>query len=338
MTGRPAFPLLTSGHPSFVGGVERRNARRRVVRNAPQSRGKDMTTGHAFPIPRPLALAVALVAALAATVLATGPTRAAVWSLTADLTAEAEVPNPGPPGATGSALIVIDDETNEVCFELAIDGLPQGDTVLMAHIHTGAAGVAGGVVVPLFTEPPTAEMTGCVQGVDPATIAAITADPAGHYVNIHSEQYPEGAVRGQLVVASTGGECNITVEPSTIADGGQFTVTGDFGAGAEIHVVPGESGSVPEDAEPILTISDDRTSFSVTITMLPGSVGSWTVWAFIFGTECGDSAPLTVTAALPNTAAPITPLPLAPLAQLAGALLLVGAAWSVGRRRRTPTR
>ena len=137
-----------------------------------------MTTGHVLPTPRPLALAVALVAAFAAVMLTTGVTRAAVWSLTADLTAAAEVPTPGPEGATGSALIVIDDETNEVCFELTIDGLEEGDAVIMAHIHTGAAGVAGGVVVPLFTEPPTAEMTGCVPGVDPATIAAITSDPA----------------------------------------------------------------------------------------------------------------------------------------------------------------
>jgi hypothetical protein len=294
-----------------------------------------MTTGHAIPIPRPLALAVALVAALAAVMLTTGVTRAAVWSLTADLTAAAEVPTPGPEGATGSALIVIDDETNEVCFELAIDGLGEGDAVIMAHIHTGAEGVAGGVVVPLFTEPPTAEMTGCVQDVDPATIAAITADPAAYYVNIHTEMYPDGAVRGQLVVASTGGACNITVEPSTIADGGSFTVSGDFGAGAEIHVVPGQDGSFPEDSEPIVTIGDDRSSFSVTITMLAGSVGDWTVWAFIFGTECGDSAPLTVTAAaLPDTAAPSASLPMIPTL---GALLLLLGVLSFRRLRGAPT-
>ena len=289
-----------------------------------------MTAGHITPIPRRLALTFAVIAALAAAILTTGVARGAVWSLTADLTAEAEVPAPGPEGATGSALIVIDDETNEVCFELSIDGLGKGDAVIMAHIHTGAAGVAGGVVVPLFTEPPTGEMTGCVQDVDPATIAGITADPAAYYVNIHTEQFPDGAVRGQLVSAPAGGECNITVEPSTITDGGSFTVSGDFGAGAEIHVVPGQDGSFPEDSEPIITIGEDRSSFSVEITMLPGSVGSWTVWAFIFGTECGDSAPLTVTAALPNTAAPPTSVP---LTEAVGAFLLLLGVWSFRRQR-----
>jgi hypothetical protein len=172
-------------------------------------------------------------------------------------------------------------------------------------------------------------MTGCVQDVDAETIAGITADPAAYYVNIHTEQFPDGAVRGQLVVSTTGGDCNITVEPSTIADGGSFIVSGDFGAGAEIHVVPGQDGSFPEDNEPIITIGDDRSSFSVTITMLPGSVGSWTVWAFIPATECGDSAPLTVTAGLPDTAAPSTS---APWAATAGALLLLLAVWGMRRR------
>ena len=295
-----------------------------------------MGTGRATSISRPLSLAVAVVAALAAAILMTGVTRAAVWSLTADLTAEAEVPNPGPDGATGSAVIVIDDETNEVCFELTIDGLGKGDAVIAAHIHEGEAGVAGGVVVPLFTEPPTGEMTGCVQDVDPDVIAAITADPAAYYVNIHTEQFPDGAVRGQLVVSSVGGQCNITVSPTTVADGGQVTVSGDFGAGAEIHLVFGANANVPEDSEPIATVPVGRSSFSVTITMLPGSVGTWTVWAFIPASECGDSATLTVTAGtLPNTAArPAT----MPVMALVGALLVILGASSFQRLRRAPTR
>ena len=295
-----------------------------------------MRTGRTTPTPRPLALAVAVVAALAVAILMTGVVSAAIVTFTAELTAEEEVPNPGPDGATGSALITIDDETNEVCFELTIDGLEQGDAVIMAHIHEGEAGVAGDVVVPLFTEPPTAEMTGCVQDVDPAIVAAIIADPAAYYVNIHTEQFPDGAVRGQLVVSSVGGECSITVDPATVADGGEFTVSGDFGAGAEIHLVSGENVAPPEDSEPIATIPVDESSFSVTITMLPGSVGTWTVWGLIPASECGDSAILTVTAGtVPNTAARAAALP-AP--ELLGALLLVLGAASVPSLRRATNR
>ena len=295
-----------------------------------------MGTGNVIPISRPRMLAVAVVAAMATAMLVTAAARAGVLTYGFELTAAAEVPNPGPDGATGTAEITIDDETNEVCYALTIDGLAQGDAPIMAHIHEGAAGVAGDVVVALFTEPPTGEMTGCVQDVDPATIAAITADPAGYYVNIHTEQFPDGAVRGQLASeVVVGGECTITLSPSTVADGGSFTVSGDFGAGAQIHIVPGQDQAFPEDSEPIATVPVDQASFSVTITMLPGSVGTWTVWGFIEGTECGDSATLTVTAGtLPNTAAPVTPLP---LAEIGGALLLILGASSVRRLRRAPT-
>jgi hypothetical protein len=94
------------------------------------------------------------------------------------------------------------------------------------------------------------------------------------------------------------------MEPSTIAAGGQFVVSGNFGANAEVHVVPGEDAAFPEDSEPVYTVPDDRSSFSATITMGADTQGTWTVWGFIFGTECGDSAILTVTGTVPDTALP----------------------------------
>lgn len=293
-----------------------------------------MSTGRITHVPRPLSIAVAVVVALAAAILFTGVARAAIFTLTADLTAEAEVPDPGPDGATGSAFITIDDETNEVCFELTIDGIGDQDTVIAAHIHEGEEGVAGDVVVPLFTEPPTGEMTGCVQDVDADIVAAITADPSAFYVNIHTEAFPDGAVRGQLVVSSAGGGCSITVSPTTIADGGQFTVSGDFGGG-EVHLIPGADAQIPEDSEPVATFPQGQ-SFSVAITMLPGSVGTWTVFAFIEGSECGDTATLTVTAGtVPDTAA--SPVAI-PAAEMLGAFLLILGAAIVRRPRSASAR
>jgi hypothetical protein len=102
--------------------------------------------------------------------------------------------------------------------------------------------------------------------------------------------------------ARGGGECQITIEPSTIPAGGQFVVSGNFGANAEVHVIPGEDAAFPEDGEPVYTVPLDRSSFSATITMGADTEGTWTVWGFIFGTECGDSAILTVTGTVPDTA------------------------------------
>lgn len=102
--------------------------------------------------------------------------------------------------------------------------------------------------------------------------------------------------------ARAGGGCQITIEPSTIAAGGSFVVSGNFGANAEVHLVPGEDEPPPEDSEPVYTVPPERGSFSATITMAADTQGTWTVWGFIPASECGDSAILTVTGTVPDTA------------------------------------
>jgi CHRD domain len=67
------------------------------------------------------------------------------------------------------------------------------------HIHQGARGVNGPIVVPLNIRSING-VTACV----PATAIlarAISANPAGYYVNIHTPAAPGGAVRGQLAAA-----------------------------------------------------------------------------------------------------------------------------------------
>ena len=104
--------------------------------------------------------------------------------------------------------------------------------------------------------------------------------------------------------ARAGANCEITIEPSTIEAGGSFVVSGNFGAGAEVHVVAGEDAAPPEDSEPVYTVPHDRSSFSATITMAADTEGTWTVWGILPASECGDSAVLTVTGAVPDTAMP----------------------------------
>lgn len=99
------------------------------------------------------------------------------------------------------------------------------------------------------------------------------------------------------------GGCFVTVEPASVAVGGQFTVAGNFG-GASIFLVEGADASPAEDAQPDATTPEGQ-SFTVTFTAEAADVGEWTVWGMIPGTECGDSDGLTVTAAVPNTAVPM---------------------------------
>jgi CHRD domain len=115
------------------------------------------------------------------------------------LTGAAEVPGPGDADAAGTALITLNQGQGEVCFDLSWAGID--GTVFAAHIHVGPAGVAGPVVVPLFTDVAlsgTDSASGCVSGVSEELIKAIRHDPENYYVNIHSSVFPAGAVRGQL--------------------------------------------------------------------------------------------------------------------------------------------
>jgi CHRD domain len=116
--------------------------------------------------------------------------------LATTLTGAAEVPGPGDLDASGTAFITLNQGQGEVCFDLSwarIDG-----TVTAAHIHIGSATVAGPVVVGLFAGSFAGTASGCVSGVSEELIKAIRQDPENYYVNIHSDVFPAGAIRGQL--------------------------------------------------------------------------------------------------------------------------------------------
>lgn len=112
----------------------------------------------------------------------------------ATLTGAAEVPGPGDADGSGNAEVTIVDGVDNVCYE--INNVAGISPATAAHIHRGAAGIAGPPVVTL--EAPTdGESVGCVQAPE-AVADEIEANPAGFYVNVHTADYPNGAIRGQL--------------------------------------------------------------------------------------------------------------------------------------------
>ncbi|MEE8407087.1 MAG: CHRD domain-containing protein [Acidimicrobiia bacterium] len=139
---------------------------------------------------------VALVFVFVVAGVATASADVHLNNFTADLSGENAVGDPGDPDGTGSATVVIDLDTSEVCFTITSDGI---DPVVAAHIHEGGADVAGGVVVDF--DWPNSLGDGCVTG-DAAVVAAIVADPGGYYVNVHTAEFPASAIRGQLVAAA----------------------------------------------------------------------------------------------------------------------------------------
>jgi hypothetical protein len=133
----------------------------------------------------------------------------------ASLTGAAEVGDAGG-DADGSGIAAVDlnTETNEICFEITVSNIAAPTA---GHIHVGGAGTNGPVVVNF--DWPTTNGSGCVTS-DAPTVAAIQNAPSLYYVNVHNEDYPGGAIRGQLSLASgatfTGGS----------AGGGELAFTG----------------------------------------------------------------------------------------------------------------
>ncbi len=100
----------------------------------------------------------------------------------------------GDPNGRGEAY-VFSTGGGVVCYVLEVDKIGPATA---AHIHAGAAGENGPVVVTL--SPPTdGTSAGCVDTGD-ADLAADIAlrESSDYYVNVHNEAYPGGAVRAQL--------------------------------------------------------------------------------------------------------------------------------------------
>ncbi|MGW4482535.1 CHRD domain-containing protein [Amycolatopsis sp. NPDC004368] len=121
--------------------------------------------------------------------------------LQAKLTGANEVPVAGKPAVgdpNGSATGIIEVQGNKVTYAFSWKGIT---APTLGHIHEGAAGVNGDVKVPLFgtAMPATATAAaGTATITDQATADGLRKNPANFYLNLHTEKFPGGAVRGQL--------------------------------------------------------------------------------------------------------------------------------------------
>jgi hypothetical protein len=127
-----------------------------------------------------------------------------------------EVPPVTGPESTGSGTMTITfhltkDAAGNVTsatadFNGTFSGFPAGTTLTGAHVHTGAAGVNGGIVISTgITAGEIAFANG--SGTLVKNGVAVTGDvatgiinnPSGYYFNIHTDANRGGVARGQLV-------------------------------------------------------------------------------------------------------------------------------------------
>ena len=173
------------------------------------------------------------------------------------LSGSQEVP-PTPSLATGTGQVVLDPVTRRISARLTVSGM----AATMAHIHEGAAGVNGPILVHLTQ---TAPGSGIWVSAPDATFteAHVAALRAGNlYFNAHSLAFPGGEIRGQIArtvsfVTLSGaqevpptasvatGTGTFVVDPLTRAASGSITLTGMTATMAHVHQGPaGTNGPV----------------------------------------------------------------------------------------------
>jgi len=144
-----------------------------------------------------VAVVTALAVATSVTAGENGSDGATMCVYTTQLRAENEVPTSTSTAWGNSQIKVRNDGTIE--FKTHIVN-PDAELFLAGHIHFAPAGVAGGVVQPLFQGGPTTDSQIMQSGEvsNPPLGAAICANPSAYYVNYHTLANLPGAVRGQL--------------------------------------------------------------------------------------------------------------------------------------------
>ena len=94
-------------------------------------------------------------------------------------------------GAGGDFEGMVDLEAGTLCYYLEVRGL---DTVTAAHLHKGGEATNGPPVVTLEL---ASDDEVCSE-VEAELLRDIARNSRNYYVNVHTEAFPAGAVRGQL--------------------------------------------------------------------------------------------------------------------------------------------
>ena len=182
------------------------------------------------------------------------------FSLNSDVT----VPPANAPGASGEATITVNTQTGAISGSVSVSGLTGTPTA--AHVHAGAAGEAGPVVVGLESnDDGTVWSIPDGAALDAASIALFQSGSL--YINVHTEANAPGEIRGQLVdevtaiydetvsftlnsevtvppanVAGATGDATINVNTETGAVSGSVTVSGLTGTPTAAHIHAGAAG------------------------------------------------------------------------------------------------
>ena len=141
---------------------------------------------------------IALAAAFASVMVFGGPASAGRPGTgtirEADLAGAEVVPDPGDPNGTGMARMIFYPQKHKICYRVTVSGI---QTATRAHLHMGDAGERNDTVK-LHLLPPRNSARECIRGLGERFIKKISRNSSSYYVDVHNDEYPDGALRGQL--------------------------------------------------------------------------------------------------------------------------------------------
>lgn len=148
--------------------------------------------------------------------------------------------------ATGTFTATLDEAAGTLTWALSV---PTITGATAAHLHTGAAGTNGGVVVNLFAAPTgaaastinvsgtarAADLVGPMAGNLPGFIAALKAGTI--YANVHTTANAGGEIRAQVVAATAAPAATPVAAPAKTGNAGLEASMGDTGRYAAISLI-----------------------------------------------------------------------------------------------------
>ena len=114
--------------------------------------------------------------------------------------------------STGTAKFLVNENNSQISYWINVTGIKK---INQAHVHNGTTGQNGDIVVSLLSNSKSAkgnatppkigfngnitkgDLRGPMQGKDISDLITLMGNGSA-YVNIHTDKYPKGAIRGQI--------------------------------------------------------------------------------------------------------------------------------------------
>ena len=210
--------------------------------------------------------------------------------------------------ASGEATVVISADDATIWYVVSYSGL--SGTLAAAHIHTGAAGANGGVILPLVASASPMVGTLTATSFTPSgsitTFAqAVAAIKAGNtYVNLHTAANPSGEIRGQVTAKGSA----------------------HFGALSGSQEVPAVTTSASGNAWVVVSTGGSTLTYYVAYSGLSGAAAAAHIHLGAVGANGGVLLPLVVGASpMTGTLTATNLTPTGSVTDLAGAVAAIAA-------------